>query len=268
METVPFAPRRECRPGADHSVVYVETERIGQLTVVKISRSPVNAITLELATEIALAFKSAIESRAKAIVLTGLDGYFSAGVDLKEVPTYTSEQQASMVTAINQLVAMVYGCPKPVVGAISGHAIAGGLVVALCCDHRVGAEGDFKLGLTEAKAGVPFPAAALEVARKELMPAAARQLVLANRLISPDEALAMGVLDELVPLEWMRERSTEVAQELSKIPPETFARTKAALRGDALTYMRRIIETRADPALHGWLSDETASAAAKLLQKK
>ena len=201
-------------------------------------------------------------------MLTGLDGYFSAGVDLKVVPTYDAERQREMVAAINALVTAAYGCAKPVVGAVSGHAIAGGLVLALCCDYRICARGDFRFGLTEALAGVPFPAAAMAVTRRELSSAAARRLVLVNQTIGPEEALAYGVIDEIVDSAELAARARERASEMAAISPESFTRTKRALRAEALKEMEEIVRSGADPALQGWLTAETARSAAALLSKK
>ena len=91
----------------------------------------------------------------------------------------------------------VYGLTCPVVGAITGHAIAGGLVLALCTDLRI-ASGDGRYGLTEVRVGVPYPQAAIGVVRAELAPAAARRLAFGNQLLDGDECLRLGVFDEVL----------------------------------------------------------------------
>jgi enoyl-CoA hydratase len=73
-----------------------------------------------------------------AVVIVGRDGFFSAGLDLNVVPTLDAAGQAGMIMGINRMVAAWYGFERPVVGAINGHAIAGGIVLALCADYRVG----------------------------------------------------------------------------------------------------------------------------------
>ena len=87
-----------------------------------------------------------------AVVLTGRPGFFSAGADLKVVPTLDADGQRAMVDGINGLCMAWYGLPRPVVCAVNGHAIAGGLVFALCADYRVAAA-DGRHGLTELRAG-------------------------------------------------------------------------------------------------------------------
>src|SRR4051794_28557504 len=104
-----------------------------------------------------------------AVVLAGRPGFFSAGADLKAVPSYGPDEQRAMVDGINRMALGVYALPCPVVGAITGHAIAGGLVLALCTDLRV-VSSQGKYGLTEVRVGVPYPQAAIGVVQAELPP--------------------------------------------------------------------------------------------------
>ena len=98
-----------------------------------------------------------------------------------------------------------------VVGAINGHAMASGLVLALACDWRIGADWAFLVGLTEVLVGIPYPVAAIEVARQELGPRVARELILFGGNIPARSALERGVLDELVPSEQVTERAMSAA---------------------------------------------------------
>ena len=117
-----------------------------------------------------------------------------------------------------------------VLGAITGHAIAGGLVLALCCDYRVASNAG-RYGLTEIKVGVPYPQAALGVVRAELGPSAARTLVLGSELTGADECLRLGVFDEIVAGDAVLPRAVEVAAQMAALPSDVYARTKRDLRG-------------------------------------
>ena len=107
--------------------------------IVRIDRPPANAMNPELIEEIVGATEALAESLPDAVEIIGRDGFFSAGLDLNLVPNLDSAGQAAMIMGINRMVAAWYGFPRPVVGAINGHAIAGGIVLALCADYRVGA---------------------------------------------------------------------------------------------------------------------------------
>jgi enoyl-CoA hydratase len=176
----------------------VRTEERGEVALVTIDRPPANAMDLELLEAGRLVLQELEDSDPGAVVLTGREGFFSAGVDLKVAPALDAAGQRAMVEGINSLFAGWYSFPRPVVAAVNGHAIAGGLILALCADHRVGG-GDAKLGLTELRAGIGYPLAAIAIVKAELTGPAARELVLRAELVGPDEALALGALDEVVP---------------------------------------------------------------------
>jgi enoyl-CoA hydratase len=148
------------------------------------------------------------------------------------------------------------------VAAVDGHAIAGGLVLAMCADVRIAGPGG-KLGLTELRAGVPYPAAAIGVCAAELAAPVARRLVLRAELFDTARALEWSILDEVVAEGQVVERALEVAADLASAPAATSARIKEQLRGATTAELEAA--AAADPLLDGWLSSETAAAAASRL---
>jgi enoyl-CoA hydratase len=241
-------------------------EERGDVALVRIDRPPANAMDLELLDEGSRALAELKSSEPGAAVITGRDGYFSAGVDLKLAPTLDAEGQRQMVDGINRLFGGWYGFPRPLVCAVNGHAIAGGLILALCGDHRIGAT-QGKLGVTELRAGIPYPAAAMLVVKAELSPPVARRLVLGAGLVRPEEGLEMGLVDELQPDELLLDRSLEAAAALAALPRTAYSQVKRQLRGDTLDRIERVLAGEADPVAASWLSDETTGAAAGLLNR-
>ena len=142
-----------------------------------------------------------------------------------------------MVAAINAMALGVYELPCPVVGAITGHAVAGGLVLALCTDLRVASSAG-RYGLTEVKVGIGYPQAAIGVVRAELAPHAARRLALGSELLGASECLHLGVFDELAEPDDVLPRALELATSLAAFPREIYARTKRELRGATATRLR------------------------------
>jgi len=220
------------------------------VTVLTADRPPVNAMNLELLDELVTTVEQLAADAPAALVLAGRPGAFSAGLDLKAVPAYEPDEQRRMVEGINAMALGVYGMPCPIVCAITGHAIAGGFVLAVCGDHRV-ASSEGRYGLTEVKVGVPYPQGAIGVVRAELTPAAARILVLGNRLVDADECLRLGAFDEVVEPDSVVDRAVEVARELAELPADVYARTKAELRADTLDALRAA--AAADPLLQTWV---------------
>jgi enoyl-CoA hydratase len=201
-----------------------------------------------------------------AVVLTGREQFFSAGMDLKAAPTLSTGEQRRTVDGINRLFSGWYAFPRPVVAAVNGHAVAGGLILALCADRRIGAT-EGKLGLTELRAGLPYPLAAISVVRAELTPPAARRLALSADLVDPAEALELGVVDELRPREEVLPRALELAAEMATLPRATYTQVKMQLRGPTLYAIDRALSSGAgDPVLGAWVGEETGAAAAGLLK--
>ncbi|MBI5505903.1 MAG: enoyl-CoA hydratase/isomerase family protein [Deltaproteobacteria bacterium] len=245
----------------------VTIEREGAVAVLRLARAPVNALELEFAREFETALLELTPAQGVgAIVLAGSGGCFSAGLDLKRVPFYSFEQQREMVATANRILAWLYGCPLPVVAAVTGHAIAGGLIFVLACDYRVGSGAPCKIGLTEAQVGIPVPAVAMEVLRAEVAPHVARVLALRARNIGPQAALAFGVLDELQPPDRVLPVAIERAHEMAAMPVQGYAKIKRQLRSEALARIEEILAGGTDPMLRSWVTEGAGEAAAALLR--
>jgi enoyl-CoA hydratase len=221
----------------------------GIVTVVA-DRPPANAMDVGLLDDLVRAIEEVTADPPAAVVLAGRPGFFSAGADLKAVPSYGPDEQRAMVEGINRMALGVYALPCPVVGAITGHAIAGGLVLALCTDLRV-ASSEGRYGLTEVKVGVPYPQAAIGVVEAELPAPAARLLAFGNALHDAQTCLRLGVFDEVVAPDGVLPRALEIAGELAAMPGEVYGRTKRDLRG--ATIERLCAAASDDPLLARWV---------------
>ncbi|HUA74034.1 MAG TPA: enoyl-CoA hydratase/isomerase family protein [Solirubrobacteraceae bacterium] len=231
----------------EHVSIEEHEEGVVALTI---DRPPANAMNVELLREVVEAVARAAREAPRALVLAGRPGCFSAGADLKAVPGYGPAEQREMVTGINAMALNTYELEFPVVAAITGHAIAGGMVLALCADIRVASSAG-RYGLTEVQVGVPYPQAAIGVVRAELTPQAARVLALGAELTDAAECERLGAFDEVLDAEDVLPRALHVAERLAKLPPEVYARTKRDLRAPALAQMRAGVED--DPLLAAWV---------------
>ena len=230
----------------------VETEDRGGVRVLRFCRPPVNALDLELARAAhRVVSEAAADARCTGVVLTGLPGVFSAGIDTREVPAYDAEKRAAMLRTINRTVLALYGLAKPVVAAISGHALGGAFVLVLACDVRLAARGPFKLGLTEAEAGIPFPAGPLAVVRAELAPAQLRALALGSLTAGPESEAFAGIIDRVVKPSALLEAAFGEVRRLSALP--AFGRVKQQLRAATLERLAQIVERDEEPLLTRWL---------------
>ena len=249
-------------PGMPH----VTIEEQDGVALVRMDRPPANALDRELGGELIEVGERLRSADQRAVVLAGTERFFSAGLDLKVVPTLSPAEQDEMVMGINRMVAEWCAIPCPVVCAVTGHAIAGGLILALTGDYRVGAT-EGKLGLTEVRAGVPYPAGAMAMVRWELAPPAARLLTLGADLVDPARALELGLVDELAAPDEVVARSLEVARAMGALPAVTYRVVKHQVRGDLMEELRDIVDERDDPLLGSWLSGETEQAASTRLRE-
>lgn len=244
----------------------VTVEPRGEVALVRIDRPPANAMDPELLADGRAVLEELRADGPGAVVVTGRPGFFSAGVDLKLAPTLDRDGQRELVEGINRTFLDWYAFPRPVVAAVNGHAIAGGLILALTGDRRIG-NGQGKLGLTELKAGLGYPLAAMGVVKAELSPPAARELALGSELIDQGRGLELGLLDEIVEPDALEERALEAAAELAALPRAVYARVKDQLRGETAAALRERLDRGQDPVLGGWLAEETAAASAAILDR-
>jgi len=232
-------------------MAHVDFEERDGIGVVTFARPPANAIDLEFVQDLVAALTAAEGADSvRAVVVTGRGPCFSAGIDTKVVPTYGAADQRSMILGVDRVVHCLYGLPKPVVAAVNGHALGGGLVLAIAADFRVMTTESCKLGLTEVTAGISFPAAPMVVISAELAPETARALTLSGRVFGPREAEAMGIADELAASDALVSRACERAGMLARAP--AYAAVKQQLRRDAITAIARIVDHEDDPLIGNW----------------
>jgi enoyl-CoA hydratase len=231
-------------------MTYVEREEADHGAVmVRLARPPVNALWIDLLAELEDALEDEAGRGTAAVVLTGAGSCFSAGIDTKAAASASEEEQAAGVLAINRTVSTLFGLPLAVVAAVNGHALGGGLVIPLACDLVLAARKPCKLGLTESAAGVPFPAVALAAVRARLAPPVFNNLCLTGRTFGPEEALALGVADELADEDELVDRALTVAAELAALP--AFVAVKQQLRASQSAEMAEL--ARRDPLLERWI---------------
>jgi enoyl-CoA hydratase len=244
---------------------FVSVQARGNVALVRLDRPPANAMDQALLDEATAIAARLTAERPDAVVLTGRPGFFSAGVDLNVAPYLDEAGQRAMVTGINRLMAGWYACPRPLVAAVNGHAIAGGLFLTLCGDWRVGTT-QGRYGLTEVRVGVPYPAVVLAIARAELAPPVLRRLVLRAHLLDAEEAERAGLWDEVVAPEEVLSRALERAEELARLPRRAYEYAKRQLRGPVLAAVADALDG-GDPLAGNWIAEETRQAAAAQLRQ-
>jgi len=208
----------------------------GTVAMIRLDDGKANAISHELLDALHEALDRA-ESEARAVVIAGRDGRFSAGFHL---PTMTegTEAMRGLVTAGAELLLRLYLFPRPVVVACTGHALAAGALILLVGDIRVGAAGDFKIGLNEVAIGMQLPVFAVELARDRLTPAQFTAATMGARIYSPDEATAAGYLDLVVAPDELLPTATAEAARLAELRTGAYTETKLRARATTVDFAR------------------------------
>jgi enoyl-CoA hydratase len=217
----------------------ITTSIAEETLVVTIDRPPVNALDIDAILALEQAFAAAAhDAPENGVVLTGGGAVFSAGVDTRAFASYSREQRHEMVRAITRMVAQLVAIPVPVVAAVNGHALGGGFVLMLGCDYRIATVSETaKLGLTEAQAGIPFPAGPLEVMRHELGPELLRLMTLTSAVITTQELWEARIIDERCPSEEIKATSIARAKQLAA--QSAFRAVKRQIRGALPSALRR-----------------------------
>ena len=200
----------------------------------------VNALSLQMLGELNAALDRA-EADQAVVVLTGREGRFSAGFDLAVLRAGGTDS-LDMLRAGFELAARLLAFPMPVVIACPGHAIAMGVFVVLSGDYRIGAAGPFKITANEVAIGLPMPGAAVEICRQRLAPAHFNRAVTLAEVYSPDDAVAAGFLDRVVPADELQGAARDTALELAKLNRHAYAASKLTARKPALDAIRAAID--------------------------
>jgi enoyl-CoA hydratase len=213
-----------------------------RIATIAIDDGKVNAFSVPMLKAIHAAFDQA-ERDGAIVILTGREGYFSAGFDLKVFAGGDVDQVIEMLTLGATLAERILGFARPVITACPGHTVAAGAFMALAADLRIGTNGPFKIGLNEVKIGLTVPWFVIELARQRLNPAHFNRAVVSATMYGPAEAVTAGFLDEVVPADELRAASLDAAATLAELNPQAHAATKLRARGDALRAIRKAIET-------------------------
>lgn len=218
----------------DSAVTYELRDRVAIITI---DDGKANAISHAIAEGIHEALERA-RTEARAVVLAGRPGRFSAGFDLS-VMTSSPEAARNLLAAGAANAIEIHEFPMPVVVASTGHALAMGAILLMAADHRIGAAGTYKIGLNEVAIGMPVPRFAVELARTSLSHAAFTAAVNHATVYDPEGAVRAGYLDQIVADDAVLSTAHAHAADLAeRLDPDAFAITRTNCRGASLELIR------------------------------
>jgi Delta3-Delta2-enoyl-CoA isomerase len=239
----------------------------GPVREIRLNRPPANALSFELIVALREAVESAPINGSRALLLSGTPGRFSGGLDVPLLLSYDRPTIGKLWREFYALLKALASSPIPIAAAITGHAHAGGTVLPLFCDARIMADGDFKIGLNEVQVGLVLPPVILAVLRRLVGPRRAERLAVGGVLISPQEALAVGLVDALAPTGEVVDRAIHWCETLLALPAEAMSATRREARKDLVACFGPNTEGELQGVAESWWSPETQAALQALTEK-
>ncbi len=237
----------------------------GALIELRLDRPPANALNPALVRDLIDTLARVSADGARGILLSGQPGIFSGGLDVPQLLLLGEDGIRQFWTDFFALMRALAASPVPVVAAIEGHSPAGGAVLALHCDYRIGVNASFRFGFNEVLVGLPVPATILLALEDLVGPRCARDLAVRGRLVEMPEALELGLVDELADAGEVVARACELAGELAALPSVAMNRTRLACKRRLLQAMERHDDV--DTATRYWFSAETQAAMRQLAER-
>jgi len=239
------------------NVVLLERER--DIAVVRLCRGVTNALDLKMVTELAqVVHLVGVDPSFLGLVLaSNNDKFLSIGFDIPNLVQLAREDFALFFRAFNQICVDLFALPKPTAAAITGHAIAGGCILTLCCDYRLIGEGRKLMGLNEIKLGVPVPYVADCILRALVGYRNARQVMETGDFYSPDDSLRLALVDEVLPQEQVVSESIAKVRALGAMPGKAFSLIKGNRVDPVLAEIRGGLEDREHSFIESWYSEST-----------
>jgi len=240
----------------------VKIEEHEDVALLRLDNKVSNAISTTMVENLSDAVNR-IKPEFRGLVLAGGEKFFSMGFNLPELLKMNRSGMTEFFYSFNKVVLDIFTLPMPTACAITGHAIAGGTILASSCDYRFLASGRKLMGLNEIKIGVPVPYLSDLMLRQIVGDRAATEMVYLGEFIEPDKALSIGLADEVLSYDKVENQALEKITEIASLPRQAFAAIKANRVEEICSTYEKNYKVKNEIFLDCWFS----SPAQKLLRK-
>ncbi|BAU55743.1 enoyl-CoA hydratase/isomerase family protein [Mucilaginibacter gotjawali] len=238
-----------------------------KIAVVTLDRGRSNPINHQMVKELTNCIKDLEnDDRVGGVILTGKEGFFSSGADLMEVYGYDEQQARAFWTDFFALQSTLIAFKKPIVAALSGHSPAGGCVLAVCCDYRLMAEGEYIIGLNEIPVGIIVPEGIFKVYAFWIGKQKAYQFLLEGKLVKVNEALQIGLIDEVCQAEDLLAQAEKKVKTYMQFNPVTWSQSKLNLRQELISDSNTDQSATLNQMLKQWWAPETRATLEVIIQ--
>ena len=167
-----------------------------------------------------------VDTESGCLIITGREGMFSAGLDLKTIQSGDVDRIVEMSSRAFKLLARIFSFPRPVIAACSGHGIALGTFLICCCDYRIGIKGDFMLGANEMRTNMVIPTPILELIKFRVNDSHKYRAVLGAEMYNFNQAQEAGLIDDIVEIDNLMTAAKDKAKDLATMGHPSYTMTK------------------------------------------
>ncbi len=245
----------------------LETIDHGTIRELRLARPPANAINPELMEILIQALNDASGS-CEAIVISGRPGMFTAGLDIPELIHYNRNQMLQVWQQFLKMLETIARLPVPTVFAITGHAPAGGIVLALYGDYRIMPKGDFITGFNEVQVGLVVSSVIHKAIERAVGPRIAEKILVAGKILKAEQALEIGLVDELArdPDDVVR-RAVNWCEQMLALPRLAMTTTRSLVRSDLVRLFDDSSILDVEKFVDIWFSESTQAALSNLVER-
>lgn len=238
------------------------------LAIITLNRGRSNPINAEMIAELITAVKDLeADDNIGGLIITGKEGFFSAGIDLMEVYNYNEKESKDFWTNFMLMQRVLVNFKKPFVTAITGHSPAGGCIIALCSDYRVMAGGQYIIGLNEIPVGIIVPDTVFHLYAFWLGNRKAYQYLLEGKLLTVEEAIKEGLIDEVCAAEDVLASAEKKVRAYMKLNPTTWSQSKMNFRKELSEKLQGDNSAALNRMLQQWWAPETRATLQKIIDK-
>lgn len=238
----------------------------GMVREIKLARPPANALSVELVEKLIQSLVTAGEE-AGAVVVSGLPGMFSAGLDVPQLLQFERSDMSRFWQIFLRLLKTIAHMPVPTAFAMTGHAPAGGIVMAIFGDYRIMPKGNFKTGLNEVQVGLAVPSPIHGALVRAVGPHTAERILVAGELMDSEKALRIGLIDELAEdSDRVVARAIEWCEQHLALPHLAMTTTREMARADLRDFFDDKSELGVEKFVDIWFSDDTQATLKALVE--
>jgi enoyl-CoA hydratase/carnithine racemase len=248
---------------------YVDIIQREEIATVQMNRGKVNALNPKIIADLKKAFtKLEKDKTVQAVLFTGRDKFFSFGLDVPELLTYSKTKFTKFLEDFTELYTYLFTFPKPVIAVLNGHAIAGGCMLALACDRRIMAMGNAKISLNEVTFGASVFAGSVVMLKACVGQRYAEQVLCTGTMYDAEDALLMGLVDRMTTAEELDAIADEVAGNIIRNDMQAYRSLKLLLRGPLADKMKSREKASIKEFVKIWYSESTQKQLKNITIKK